>query len=370
MRARLLETAFESDFPGFAAVRTSRAAAGLYLAFELVKRECGPGEVIVPATICPSVPLAAIYAGMKVRFCDVEAETFCLSERTVRAVLGPRTRAIVAAHIFGRPAPVDSLAELARKRGLVLVEDVAHAPGGRLGGRLLGSFGHFAVFSFGESKVLKGSAGILLVGSGWNAKLIRRLERGLPRARDARGELALSFRNVSTGLQDLLRFEGRSARPLTLLGELAPRYRALFLTRAHHDGASLAHMVSSYAGLPAERQLRRRNYLAYSEGLAPSVEYLRFEEEDTCWRLPVLVRDHERQLDTVQAIREAGGLASNLYFAASALFGDAGCRTARSIGERIVNVCVDAKADPALIPWTCHRLNDAAGERLRTRERC
>ena len=90
------------------------------------------------------------------------------------------------------------------------------------------------------------------------------------------------------------------------------------------------------------------------------MKYVRFDEGETCWRLPLLVRSHRVQLELLGAIRRAGGLASSHYFPASALFGDPGCETARRIGSRALNLCVDGQADAKLIRWICSRLNQAA----------
>ena len=158
--------------------------------------------------------------------------------------------------------PSETLARLSERRGITLVEDVAQAPGGRAGGRRLGSFGDFSLFSFDDSKVLAGHGG-MLVRSDRKAQQLRRVEAALPaplRA-DARAELALSFRNLNIGLHDLLRAEGMRA-PLPLLAELAPRYRSIFIARVRDDAPALAEMAASYDGLDAERGRRRERYLA------------------------------------------------------------------------------------------------------------
>jgi dTDP-4-amino-4,6-dideoxygalactose transaminase len=73
----------EGMFPGYHGVVTSRGTSALYLALLAIRLSRGPGEVIVPAAVCPSVPLAVIYAGLTPWFCDVELDIYCLSKRTL-----------------------------------------------------------------------------------------------------------------------------------------------------------------------------------------------------------------------------------------------------------------------------------------------
>ena len=111
-------------------------------------------EVVVPSFTFVATAEAVVQAGARPVFCDVDPETFCVSARTVEEALTPRTRAIIPVHLFGRPAPMKELGELAEERGLHLVEDAAQAVGARLNGARVGSLGDAAAFSFYPSKNL------------------------------------------------------------------------------------------------------------------------------------------------------------------------------------------------------------------------
>lgn len=351
---RELERLFERDYPGFRAVVTFRGTTALTLALASVRRRRGDGEVIVPSTVCPNVPLAAVYAGLTPRFADVEPETLCLSARTVAPCLSPSTRAVVVVHTFGKAAPMDELAALAASAPSrpELVDDAAQAVGGSLGGRPLGSLGDYGVLSFDETKILDGKAGVLLVRDGHDdPERLERESRALPAAPPSAelASLATSFRDATHGLYDRLRTEGLSEAHVAP-PELWERFRPLFLARPDDDPALLLRNVAGRAALAATIEDRRLAYLEYERAFAGRVPHVRFSASETCWRLPLLAPDHAAQRALVAALRGQGILASNHYFPISYLFGQATGGTAREVGLRAVQLWVDAKLDRARLP--------------------
>jgi dTDP-4-amino-4,6-dideoxygalactose transaminase len=115
-------------------------------------------EVIVPSFTFFASAEAVTLAGATPVFADVEPSYYSLDPADVARRIGPRTRAIVAVHLYGHPADVDALAALARPRGIALVEDAAQAFGASYRGRHVGALGYAAAFSFFPSKNL-GAAG-------------------------------------------------------------------------------------------------------------------------------------------------------------------------------------------------------------------
>jgi dTDP-4-amino-4,6-dideoxygalactose transaminase len=145
--------AFEEEFARYLGVRHVVGVANGTDAITIALRALGvqPGdEVVVPSFTFYATAEAAVTAGARPVFCDVDPLTRNVSAETVRAALTPRTRAIVAVDLFGCPAPVPDLREL----GLPVLEDAAQAAGARLEGRRAGSLGHAATFSFYPSKNL------------------------------------------------------------------------------------------------------------------------------------------------------------------------------------------------------------------------
>jgi perosamine synthetase len=144
------------------ALAVSNGTAALHLA--LVSLGIGPGdEVIVPDLTFAATASAVIHSGAVPVFVDVEPETWMLDVAAARRAVTSRTRAVVPVHLYGHPCDMTALAELARERELIVVEDAAEALGARAGGRLTGTFGDAACFSFfGNKAVTTGEGGMLL----------------------------------------------------------------------------------------------------------------------------------------------------------------------------------------------------------------
>jgi dTDP-4-amino-4,6-dideoxygalactose transaminase len=126
-----------------------------------------PGdEVIVPPFTFVASASAVLLCGASPVFADIDPETFNLSVAAAEAAITPRTRAIVVVHFGGRPAEMDAFQALARKHGLALLEDAAHAHGARWMGTPTGAWGDAATFSFQEFKLITaGEGGIILTKS-------------------------------------------------------------------------------------------------------------------------------------------------------------------------------------------------------------
>ncbi len=117
------------------------------------------GEVIVPAWTFVATAHALTWQGLTPVFCDVDPATHNLDPARVEAAITPRTTGILAVHLWGRPAPVVALAALARRHGLHLIYDAAHAFGATCGGVPLGNFGEAEVFSFHATKFFNTAEG-------------------------------------------------------------------------------------------------------------------------------------------------------------------------------------------------------------------
>ena len=154
--------------------------------------DVGPGdEVIVPSYTFVSSALAFVRQGAKIVFADSCPDNPNLDVSQLEALITPRTRVIVAVHYAGVACDMDPLMELARRHGLLVVEDAAQAVDACYKGRPLGSIGHLAAFSFHETKnVIAGEGGMLVVN---DERFLRRSEiiweKGTNRAEFFRGEV-------------------------------------------------------------------------------------------------------------------------------------------------------------------------------------
>ncbi len=157
---------FEREFAAYCGVRygvaTHNGTVALHLA--LVALGIGPGdEVILPTLTFVATANAVAYTGATPVFVDSEPRTWNIDPAAVAAAITSRTRAIIAVHLYGHPADMDPLRDLAKQHGLVLVEDAAEAHGARYKGRRTGSLSDIAIFSFfGNKIVTTGEGGMVL----------------------------------------------------------------------------------------------------------------------------------------------------------------------------------------------------------------
>jgi len=156
-RKRKIEE-FEGFFADYVgrdyAVMTSMGRAALYLALASLEEK---GEAVMQSFLCESVPLAASKAGFTPRFVDINEDYTMKTNFKV----GEKTRVLIPVHTYGLPARMDELCEIAEKKNLTIIEDAAHALGGRYKGRKIGSIGDAAIFSL--TKNIAGVGGGVLV---------------------------------------------------------------------------------------------------------------------------------------------------------------------------------------------------------------
>lgn len=143
-------------------VATSNGTVSLHLA--LAALGIGPGdEVIVPDLTFAASANAVIHAGAKPVLVDVDPITWCISVDAIERVISPHTRAIMPVHLFGRPAPMTEICNLAQQHGLFVLEDCAEAHGAKYDGLPIGSFSDVASFSFFANKIITTGEGGMCV---------------------------------------------------------------------------------------------------------------------------------------------------------------------------------------------------------------
>ena len=134
------------------------------IALEIAIRALGmTGEVIVPSFTFVATPHSLSWQGITPVFADIDPDTHCLDPASVRRLITPRTTGIIGVHLWGRPAPVTELEEIAEEHGLQLMFDAAHAFGVSLGDRMVGSFGRAEVLSFHATKFFNSVEGGAIV---------------------------------------------------------------------------------------------------------------------------------------------------------------------------------------------------------------
>jgi len=166
------EKKFAADFAA-----AHDASFGVFMANGTVTLQCALGvhgigaqsggdagdEVIMPSLTWPATAMAALYVGAVPVFADIEATTLCLDPAAFEAAITPRTRAVIPVHIYGGMADLEEIQKIADKHNIVVIEDCAHAQGGKWNDQGLGSWGAVGSFSFQQSKTMaSGEGGICL----------------------------------------------------------------------------------------------------------------------------------------------------------------------------------------------------------------
>lgn len=287
---------------------THSCTAALEMAFTLA--DIGPGdEVIMPSFTFVTTANSVVGRGGRPVFVDIREDTLCLDERLLEAAITPRTKAIVPVHYAGVGCEMTMLGELARARGLVVVEDAAQGIGAIAHGHPLGSIGELGALSFHETKnVSCGEGGALLVN---DERLLERAEvvheKGTDRGRFYRGQVD-KYTWVDVGSS-------------YALSELAAAYLWAQLRREREITAKRLGIWSRYheafAGLELEGRVRRPVIPAHCEHNA-HMYYLLLDNLET----------------RTAFIRELGARGVNAVFHYVPLHTSAaGLRYARSEGE-------------------------------------
>jgi dTDP-4-amino-4,6-dideoxygalactose transaminase len=286
---------FEHDFAAMvgarAALGTASGTAALYLA--LLAAGIGPGdEVITTAVTCIATVNAIVVAGATPVLVDVRADTLTLDPAAVEAAVTGRTVAILPVHYAGHPSDVDELTALARRHGLLVIDDAAHALGAKHRGRPIGSTAALSVFSFSATKLITTGEGGMLVG---RPDLVARARilacLGADRTRPPAGNAPISWSDV-----------------------VAPGLKLAMCDVAASLGSAQLGRLPGF--LARRREIADRYTRAV--GQLPGIETpVVLPEVQPAWHLYTLrIRPGEVGLDRdafIAAVREAGGMAAHQF---------------------------------------------------------
>ena len=162
--------AFESEIAAYLgtphAVGLNSGTDALHLALRAL--DVGPGDEVIttPFTFVATTEAIGIVGATPV-FVDIDPATYNIDPRLIEAHIGPHTKAILPVHLYGSPAPMREIMEIARRHGLTVIEDCAQSIGATIDGQATGTFGDIGCFSFFPSKNLGayGDGGLLVTGS-------------------------------------------------------------------------------------------------------------------------------------------------------------------------------------------------------------
>lgn len=211
-------------------------------------------ELVVPAYTLGELVLRMQAYGLRPVAADVDVDTFAVTPHSVARAITPRTRAVVALHVFGAPCDIAGIAAVTAARGLPLIEDCAHAFGARIGGRPAGSIGDAALFSLEVAKPVAAFGGGLLATAREDllaaaaVRLDGRQRNPWPTTRKAlmKGVEELAVRSPAYGVAARLMFREAKA------GNFEQFYRGL------HDRVRPANVAfSGFQARMASRRLAR-----------------------------------------------------------------------------------------------------------------
>jgi perosamine synthetase len=171
---------FEKKFAEFCdvknAVCVSSGTAGIFLSLLALDIKRGD-EVIVPSFSFVSTATSVMEVGAKPVFVDIDAKTYTVDPEKIREAVTKRTKAIMPVHLYGHPANMDSILEIAEENDLYVIEDACQAHGAEYKGKKVGGIGHVACFSFYPSKNMTvcGDGGAVVTNNGEIAETVRKL---------------------------------------------------------------------------------------------------------------------------------------------------------------------------------------------------
>ena len=189
--------AFEDAFARLTGVRhavaTSSGTTALHLA--LLAHGIGPGDEVItsPFTFIASVN-SILYAGARPVFADIDEASFNIDPEQVELAITPRTKAIMPVHLYGQACDMDEIIEIARRRGLAIIEDAAQAVGATYRGRPVGSFGTGVFSLYATKNVMTGEGGMITTNDDDIAEKVRLLRNHGMRKRYEYEMLGYNFR--------------------------------------------------------------------------------------------------------------------------------------------------------------------------------
>ncbi|MBF6600223.1 MAG: DegT/DnrJ/EryC1/StrS family aminotransferase [Dehalococcoidia bacterium] len=175
-----------------------------------------PDEVIVPAFSFAATANAVLHAGARPVFVDVRDEDFGIDVAQAAAAITPRTRAVIAVHLYGQTCDVGSLAEVCARRGIALIEDAAQAVGASMAGRAAGAWGTGCFSLYATKNLQTGEGGMITTRDATVAAAARLLRSQGERERYVTEALGYNFRltevAAALGLSQLAKLAARSGR--------------------------------------------------------------------------------------------------------------------------------------------------------------
>ncbi len=272
-------SAFEEEFAAYCDARfgiaVNSGTSALHLA--LLAANIGPGDEVITVPFTFVATVAAIrYTGARPVFVDIHPESYTMDVRQIERAITKQTKAILPVHLYGQAADMGPILEIARRRGLVVIEDAAQAHGADYKGRRVGAIGDFGCFSFYPGKNLGayGEGGIVTTNNPDYANTIRMLRDWGQKRKYEHALMGYNYR--MDGLQGaILRVKLRHLEAWTeARRKNASRYHDLLSDngiQTPHEMSYARHVYHVYAIRTTQRTLLQE--LLNAEGIQTGIHY-------------------------------------------------------------------------------------------------
>jgi dTDP-4-amino-4,6-dideoxygalactose transaminase len=308
-------------------VLTGRGTTALYLALRTIARKYGLGEVILPDMLCSAALEGVLLAGFTPIFGEVLPGRLTISPASVADLVGPRTRAVLVAHLFGHVVDVDAIRDAAP--GIPIIEDAVQGLGGSFKGRPVGTLGDLSFTSFDSTKMVGGRTGALLFDDDRLCSLIQSELREL----DSLPEPPLEALNRLLEPQAAAAYAGQlwAASP-TLLRPFDP------------SPENIERIVADWSTLPDRVRERNTKAVLLREGLAGLPLTLpEINDGDAIWRYTLTSPTMAVNRWIMRSLQRANLPGSSLYYPLSRFFG----QQTTTPANRTINLWVDGTTSEA-----------------------
>jgi len=268
---------FEREFAEYCgakyAIAVSSGTAALHCALAACGISCGD-EVIIPAFSFSSLPFAVLYQNAIPIFADIEMDSYCIDPDQIEEQITRRTKAIIPVHLFGHPADMKKIIEIAEKYDLIVIEDCAHAHGAEINGKKVGTFGHVGCFSFQEYKIITtGEGGIITTN---DAELAQRLRVISSMDEMDYDYLSYSYRmdaiRAAIGIAQLRKLDSLIARRTEIAKRYSDELEGFLITPKTKK--NIKHSFNYYAcRVPTERMRNKIFFELLKEGIPVIIFY-------------------------------------------------------------------------------------------------
>lgn len=229
------------------AISVNSNTSGLFAAVGACGIQPGDEVIVSPYTMSASAIAPVVYGGVPV-FADIDPDTFCMDSKSIEAKITPRTKAILVVHIFGHPADMDTIMQLAKKHNLKVIEDCAQAPMGMYKGKYVGTIGDLGVFSLNYHKhIHTGEGGIVVTNDSTLAEKVQLIRN--------HGENIVEAKGV-TDLTNMIGFNYRMTEIEAAIGIEQLKKLPGLLNERLKNAAFLHEAIGSINGLVSPKMVK------------------------------------------------------------------------------------------------------------------